>query len=180
MANTLRRVLLRRRYHISSIFRVIASLLLSTILCALFLSKLSIEKYHRLEIYDVHHSRSYLADEPIPINIHNHSNHLIYIDVGCFNGDTIEYFIHFNSLSYLYDIITFEPDPHNYELCRQRLSQEKYRSFNIIIIPKIVWIRNEKVAFRIHQGHRSRIQFNDSNGNVLCLDSCSKRVDLYR
>ncbi|CAF5060898.1 unnamed protein product, partial [Rotaria sp. Silwood1] len=42
-----------------------------------------------------------------------------------------------------YDIITFEPDPINYQLCKQRLKEKKYMNINIIILQKIVWIRDE-------------------------------------
>jgi FkbM family methyltransferase len=88
------------------------------------------------------------------------SNRYIYIDIGCFDGETIEHFIYFNPNSSFYDIITFEPDPNNYQLCKQRLTQPKYSNLNIIFIQKVVWIRDEKVFFRINHGRKSRINLN--------------------
>jgi FkbM family methyltransferase len=93
-------------------------------------------------------------------NSQNSSIHYIYIDIGCFNGETIEHFIHFMPNSSIYDIITFEPDPHNYKLCKQRLTQKKYTNINITILQKVVWIRDEKVFFRTNRGRYSRITTN--------------------
>ena len=98
-----------------------------------------------------------LTNETMILNISNHSTS-VYIDIGCFDGETVEHFIHFTSNSKLYDIITFEPDPANYKLCRERLKQDKYRNYSIIIIRKAVWIRNEKVSFTVNQGNRGRIE----------------------
>src|SRR5690606_6598691 len=72
--------------------------------------------------------------------------------------ETIEHFIHFTPNSLFYDIITFEPDPTNYRLCKQRLTQKKYSNYNIIIIPKVVWIRNEKVFYQTNCGQRCRME----------------------
>jgi hypothetical protein len=81
----------------------------------------------------------------------------IYIDIGCFNGETVEHFLHFVPNSTHYDIITFEPDPVNYQLCAQRLTQKKYAHINITILQKVVWIRDEKVFFQTNRGRFSRI-----------------------
>lgn len=113
-----------------------------------------------VENYAVSQSTNSVTYEHLILNIKNQSIHHIYIDIGCFNGETIEHFIHFNSDSYTYDIIAFEPDPVNYRICKRRLSQKKYRKYNIIIIPKVVWIRNEKVLYQIDRGHQSRIHMN--------------------
>ena len=86
----------------------------------------------------------------------------IYIDIGCYNGETIEHFIHFVPNSSRYDIITFEPDPYNYQLCEQRLRQQKYANMSITILPKVVWIRDEKVFFHTDLGRFSRIQTNET------------------
>jgi hypothetical protein len=88
------------------------------------------------------------------------SIHYIYIDIGCFDGETVEHFIHFTPNSSLYDIITFEPDPNNYRLCEERLRQTKYSNRNIIILPKVAWIRDEKIDFQIDRGRKSRINSN--------------------
>ncbi|CAF2768413.1 unnamed protein product [Rotaria sp. Silwood2] len=63
-------------------------------------------------------------DEIILRNRNEYSIHHIYIDIGCFNGETIEHFLHFIPDSIFYDIITFEPDPDNYQLFLNRNSKE--------------------------------------------------------
>ena len=90
----------------------------------------------------------------------NPSTRHIYIDIGCFNGETIEHFLHFVPNSSQYDIITFEPDPSNYRLCERRLRQKKYANYSITILQKVVWIRDEKVAFQTTLGRFSRIHSN--------------------
>jgi FkbM family methyltransferase len=114
-------------------------------------------------IFDVYKSAYLLSNETLLLNIHNHLTHHIYIDVGCFNGETIEHFIHFTPNSSFYDIITFEPDPINYQLCKQRLTQKKYSNYNIIIIPKVVWIRDEKVSYQTDCGQKCRIDSNKTS-----------------
>ena len=91
----------------------------------------------------------------------------IYIDIGCYNGETVEHFIHFNPNSSFYDIITFEPDPENFLLCEKALRQPKYAKLSIEIIPKAVWVRDEKVSFQFGQGTRSRINTNISGSSLL-------------
>jgi len=129
----------------------------------------STTKYYsdQFEIYSVYNSTILLSDDNIVLNIYNQSIYHIYIDIGCFNGETIEHFIHFNPNSSIYNIITFEPDPVNYYICKKRLTQTKYRNYNIIIIPKVVWIRNEKVSYQIDRGQRSRIDLNKNSSQQL-------------
>jgi len=130
-----------------------------------------------LESYNVHQSTFLSPNESIALNIHNRSTHFIYIDIGCFNGETVEFFIHFNPNSTLYDIITFEPDPVNYKLCKQKLSQPKYKNYNIIIIPKAVWIHNGKVSYHIGRGKKSRIYQSKTSKEVLLYKQ--KRISFF-
>ncbi|CAF3801315.1 unnamed protein product [Rotaria sordida] len=116
-------------------------------------------------IFDLH-------NEIILSNRNESSIHHIYIDIGCFNGETIEHFLHFIPNSTFYDIITFEPDPVNYQLCKQRLTDKKYMNINIIILQKVVWIRDEKIYFQTEHGRLSRI---NKNANV--LNSNLKELD---
>ena len=95
------------------------------------------------------------------------SPRFIYIDVGCYNGETVEHFIRFNPNSSFYDIITFEPDPENFLLCEKVLRQPKYANLSIQIIPKAVWVRDEKVSFQVGLGSRSRINLNISGRSLL-------------
>ena len=151
------------RYRIYLIYSLLIIILLNSI------DWFSIEKksFEKLEIYSIYHSKYLLNDENIIFNIYNQSINHIYIDIGCFNGETIEHFIHFNANSQIYDIITFEPDPTNYHICKHRLSQKKYRNYNIIIIPKVVWIRNEKVSYQTGYGHKSRIDLSKTSKSFL-------------
>jgi predicted RNA-binding Zn-ribbon protein involved in translation (DUF1610 family) len=98
--------------------------------------------------------------EIILFNCPNCSNYHIYIDIGCFNGETIEHFLHFIPNSTFYNIIIFEPDPQNYKLCQRRLRQKKYANIHITILQKVVWIRDEKVFFHTNRGRSSRIHLN--------------------
>ncbi|CAF0727110.1 unnamed protein product [Adineta ricciae] len=108
-------------------------------------------------IYTVYGGRYLLENETLTLNVYDSGSHNVYIDIGCFNGETIEHFIHFTRNSILYDIVTFEPDPINYRLCKEKLSQKKYRDYNIFIIPKVAWIYNGKVPYRVGQGQKSGI-----------------------
>ena len=103
------------------------------------------------------------ADDEIVLNPKRYSHHYVYIDVGCFKGETVEHFIHFNNNSALYDIITFEPDPDNYRLCRRALKQKKYAHLNIMILHKVAWIRDGPVLFQTERGSESRIHLNGTS-----------------
>jgi hypothetical protein len=114
---------------------------------------------NRLEQRTRHeHMSAFVDDEPIVLKAHNDSIHYIYIDIGCFDGESIEHFLWFVDNSSIYTIITFEPDPDNYRLCEQTLRQEKYSHMNIVISRRAVWIRDEEILFRAGQGSKSRIE----------------------
>ncbi len=150
----------QRYYFICLIFILLIFLIIS--LNKLF-STSTYSDFDTLAIYNVYKSTYLSSDENMVLNIYNQSRYHMYIDVGCFNGETIEHFIHFNPNSLIYDIITFEPDPINYEICKRILSQDKYRNYNIFIIPKVVWIRDEKVSYQIDLGQRSRIDLSETS-----------------
>ena len=86
-----------------------------------------------------------------------------YIDIGCFDGTTIDYFLHFIPHSAFYHIIIFEPDPENYQLCQSRLTGTKYQHINITIQQQVVWIRDGKVLFQIGAGKESQIEPNQTS-----------------
>jgi hypothetical protein len=156
---------LGRRRHVYQIYIAIIFLLIVLVffLINFIGSQLLLDKSEISEIENIYDS----VKEKIVLNIHKYSIHHIYIDIGCFNGETIEHFIHFIPNSTFYDIITFEPDPDNYQLCKKRLRQKKYQHLNIIIIPKVVWIRDEKVYFRAERGRESRIDVNQTGKNQI-------------
>ena len=130
------------------------------------------------ELFKVETKLSVRDDQETEIINMTHLADHIYVDIGCFNGETIEHFIHFEPNSSLYDIITFEPDPANYELCQTRLKQEKYRSYRIQIIKKMAWIEDGTVVFLIDRGQQSRIAI-DSDGKRTVLDTiCGSKETL--
>ncbi|CAF3374888.1 unnamed protein product [Rotaria socialis] len=102
-----------------------------------------------------------LLNNSIDESVFKRNSTHIYIDIGCFDGETVEHFIYFTPNSILYDIITFEPDPINYQLCKKKLKQKQFENYSITIIPKVVWLRNEKVPFLINHGENSRIQLTE-------------------
>jgi hypothetical protein len=95
--------------------------------------------------------------EFLPSDLPNLTANYIYIDIGCYNAETIEHFIRFYSESQSAEMIVFEPEPTNYQLCQHRLQQAKYSDYRIKFLPKVVWTRNEKVAFQINRGRFSRM-----------------------
>ena len=103
------------------------------------------------------------GEDKLVLNPKGHPYHYVYVDVGCFKGETVEHFIYFNSNSTLYDIITFEPDPDNYRLCRRALKQKKYAHLNIMILHKVAWIRDGPVLFQTEHGSESRIAGNGTS-----------------
>lgn len=144
----------------SGTYYLIGCIIIITVICLiLFTIQFLIRK---LESFKGYSDISYPDLDTLVFAHENDSMHNIYIDIGCYNGETIEHFIHFFPESANYDIITFEPEPSNYELCRQTLQQEKYKKYSITILPFAVWIRNEQVFFQINRGRQSRI-----NGNVV-------------
>ena len=151
----------RHRFSLLSCAIILLVLISTGFLSTLrLLSSISTQQLDILDEYNAYKSAFSLDPRSWRLNVHQHAVHHIYVDVGCSNGETIEHFIHFHPNSSLYDIITFEPDPYNYQLCKQVLAKEKYKDFNIIIIPRVAWVRNEKVFFTTNRGQQSRITAN--------------------
>ena len=160
----LRKINLRRRSHCCSVPIITLFMLIVVILSAkifIVLDSLPVSP-DQLETYRFLNSIPSASNMSMLLNIHNHPLHHIYIDIGCYNGETVEHFIHFTPNSSLYDIIIFEPDPENFRICKHRLTQEKYRQFNMIFIPSAVWVRDEQVYYRAGHGTTSRIDLGRS------------------
>ncbi|CAF2778284.1 unnamed protein product [Rotaria sp. Silwood2] len=166
---------LRRRYSFYRLSLTLIFILIFMIFSTIILFKsLSTSDYFNV-------LKNYDKNKTLILKTYNESTHYIYIDIGCFNGETVEHFIHFTPNSSLYDIITFEPDPANYELCTKQLKQQKYQNYNITIISKAAWIRNEKVPFQINRGQRSRIDLSNTNqSHLLMLDAIDFSLWLSR
>lgn len=176
MCSRWKRWKVQRRHHFSllSCAFILAVLIVAGLVSfrLALLPSLSNEQLAALKEYNAYKSAFSLDPRSWKLNVHQHAVHHIYVDVGCSNGETIEHFIHFHPNSFLYDIITFEPDPYNYLLCKRVLTKEKYKDFNIIIIPRVAWLRNEKVSFTTNRGHQSRIAMNTSRRSPCSPSTC--------
>ena len=70
------------------------------------------------------------------------SNQEVFVDGGCYTGDTIEEFLKRVNRQYKY-IYGFEPDETNYNMAKRNLTEYQ----NIEIISKGLWNRSERVCF---------------------------------
>lgn len=113
--------------------------------------------------------------ELLPSDLPNLTSNYIYIDIGCYNAETIEHFIHFYPESKSAEIIAFEPEPTNYQLCQHRLQQVKYSNYKIRFLQKAVWIRNEKVSFQINRDRSSRIVLDPQSK----YSTCEKEMSVF-
>jgi FkbM family methyltransferase len=87
-----------------------------------------------------------------------------YIDLGCFDGRDIDYFIHFHieEISHLgtLDIIAFEPDPINFSACKSE--QKLLGSLNKTVYNAAVWTENGQVPYATERGQKSKIDENSA------------------
>ena len=90
------------------------------------------------------------------------SRRYIYVDLGCFDGRDIDYFVHFHtkeiSSKGTMVIIAFEPDPINLSACRA--IEQRHPQVNQTVIPKAVWTSAGRVSFATEKGQRSKIDPN--------------------
>jgi FkbM family methyltransferase len=104
-----------------------------------------------------------------------------YIDLGCFDGRDIDYFVHFHSaeISRLgkLGIIAFEPDPINFAACKSM--QQRSTSVKGTVYDAAVWTENGKVRYAIEKGQKSRID-EDSALYVRSIDFSKWVMDNFR
>lgn len=97
-------------------------------------------------------------------NIIKPSDNEIYIDLGAYNGDTVQEFIEYAG-NYT-QIIAVEPDRKNFKkLIRNTEHLENFKAFNAA-----AWNKNSSVKFSSKHGRQSAV---DSNGDMLesvCVD----------
>lgn len=108
--------------------------------------------------------------EFLPSDLLNLTSDYIYIDIGCYNAETIEHFIHFYPESKSAEIIAFEPEPTNYQLCQHRLQRTNYSHYKITFLQKAVWTRNEAVSFQTDRGRLSRM-VSDTQGKYATYEN---------
>ena len=101
----------------------------------------------------------------------NKTRRYFYIDLGCFDGRDIEYFVHFHleeiSRFGTLNIISFEPDPINLEACKRVL--KKLPDLQIMIYETAVWTENGQARFATEKGQKSKID-PDSALHVQSID----------
>lgn len=118
-------------------------------------------------------TKTYYDYEAYPLNITkkrvDKSRRYIYVDLGCFDGRDIDYFVHFHTneirMKGTMIIIAFEPDPINLSACKA--VEQRHKEVNKTIIGKAVWTSANKVPFATEKGQKSRIDPN----SVLTVDA---------
>jgi len=73
----------------------------------------------------------------------------VYVDLGCYNGDTIEGFVKFSKGSYK-KIYGFEPHPDNYRKTQESVDSSGYKNVNLV--NKGAWSRTCTLAFGRNSG----------------------------
>ena len=110
--------------------------------------------------------KTYYDFETYPINeslakASNKSRRCFYIDLGCFDGRDIDYFVHFHiqeiSRYGQLNIIAFEPDPINFSACKSAAMLHKDALNDIRQVA--VWNETRDVPFASEKGQRSKIDF---------------------
>ena len=101
----------------------------------------------------------------------NRTRRYFYIDLGCFDGRDIDYFVHFHAEEIqrygTLNIIAFEPDPINFSACK--LSQQKRPLLQATIYNTAVWTEDARIRYAIEKGQRSKID-SDSALTVQAID----------
>ena len=169
---------------VSSLYRpvpIILNTLLLIVLCFFILSLLSYFRYEE-QTFNIQSNASYrmmnkvknaiisprtrpyydferimVNGQLIPQN--KTTRRFFYIDLGCFDGRDIDYFVHFHSaeISRLgkLNIIAFEPDPINFAACKSM--QQRRTTIKGTVYDAAVWTENGKVRYAIEKGQKSRI-----------------------
>lgn len=99
-------------------------------------------------------------------NILRLGNNEVYVDLGAYNGDTIDEFLHYCSGSYR-KIIAFEPNPKNF--AKLQAHCENLR--NIDLWQLGAYNRNTVLTFNNKAGRNSAIAENGTETRVTCVDS---------
>ncbi|CAF0721846.1 unnamed protein product [Rotaria sordida] len=117
---------------------------------------------------DIPRKKYYYDYEPylnnVPLKSNNKTRRFFYIDLGCFDGRDIDYFIHFHSANMLrlgtLSIIAFEPDPINFSACK--LIQQRHKSIQGTFYDAAVWTETGQVRYATEKGQKSKIDPNSA------------------
>ncbi|CAF0875781.1 unnamed protein product [Rotaria sp. Silwood1] len=94
----------------------------------------------------------------------NKTRRFFYVDLGCFDGRDIDYFLHFHSAAIArlgtLHIIAFEPDPINFSSCK--LTQQRYRPIQGTVYDVAIWTENGQVRYASEKGQKSKIDSNSA------------------
>lgn len=99
-------------------------------------------------------------------NILRLGNNEVYVDLGAYNGDTIDEFLHYCGGSYR-KIIAFEPNPKNFA----KLQAHCENLQNIDLWQLGAYNRNTVLSFNNKAGRNSAIAENGTETRVACVDS---------
>ena len=135
-----------------------------------------------LSIVDQGKNRSYTLHDEYYYDFQHYRNNVtlytnktnrryIYINLGCFDGRDIDYFVYFHGKEILskgtLHIISFEPDPTNFAACK--MAQQRYKFVNGTVYKTAAWITDGKVPYMIENGQKSGID-NRSAVSVPSID----------
>ncbi|CAF2381430.1 unnamed protein product [Rotaria sp. Silwood2] len=104
----------------------------------------------------------YLKD--VTLKRTNRTRRFFYIDLGCFDGRDMDYFLHFHlaaitRLGKPY-IIAFEPDPINFSACK--LTQQRHKPIQGTVYDVAVWTENGQIRYATEKGQKSKIDSNSA------------------
>jgi FkbM family methyltransferase len=94
----------------------------------------------------------------------NKTRRYYYIDLGCFDGRDMEYFVHFHLEEIArfgtLNIVAFEPDPINLSACK--IAQQKLSNLQITVYDTAVWTENGQARYATEKGQKSKIDPNSA------------------
>jgi FkbM family methyltransferase len=132
---------------------------------ALFKDELSKEVYRKAIWY---RRRHYLRDRP-PLCKKQYFNDItpinekeVFVDGGGFDGDSVLAFLAATNGNYK-KIVSFEPDPVNYEAEKRNLAQYK----NCVVLPYGLWNCTTQLHFKNDMEMSSRVDEESSDGTVI-------------
>lgn len=89
----------------------------------------------------------------------NKTRRFFYVDIGCFDGRDMEYFLHFHQARIqklgTLQIIAFEPDPINFAACKA--AQERHSQVPATVYQMAAWTETGQVPYATENGQKSRI-----------------------
>ena len=101
----------------------------------------------------------YVHDGKLKILSNRKLRRFVFIDLGCFDGRDIDYFLHFHLNEVLrrghLTVIAFEPDPINFSACKT--SEQRHPNIQHTMVESAVWTETGRIPYALEKGQRSRI-----------------------